>query len=195
MVKEVETYGQVLSTTGLIADGVTPPDMLFSTETFVSADFNKRPLGWASLRARRVDAREAKPSAGGLNNLFGLVSSSREDKEKQVILFSCLIAPVKYRLQEDKIMINEYSTYGYPLALGAPSQDKTTADDLVITTSTFDPSPDGLRPYGWFEVRNQRILNKEDAAQVDKKIISMARPPRENEVCHLNVALFVLNSD
>ena len=91
-------------------------------------------------------------------------------------------------------MINEYNAYGYPLALGAQSQDKTIADDLVITSSTFDPSPDGLRPYGWFEVRNQRIIDKEDAAQVDKKTLSMARPQREKEVCNLHFSTLVFNS-
>jgi hypothetical protein len=79
-------------------------------------------------------------------------------------------------------MILEVGKYGKPLALGAPYQPPISARDIIISKATFDPNNPMKRPEGWTELKNRRILEKEEAARVDPKTILRLRPQREKEV-------------
>jgi hypothetical protein len=64
-------------------------------------------------------------------------------------------------------------------------------DDLVITSSNFDPSNPSKRPEGWVTLRNKRVIVKEQIdrlAGVDEDTIAAMRDDRELEEEELMLA-------
>jgi hypothetical protein len=152
MVQEVNAYGEVLSVEGVEK---SPADLLLDKLNYDPKVYSKRPEGWMTLRSQRTHAKEASSQQ----------QKSFDELEKL----------------EDALMVKETATYGHPLALGAALRKPITADDLVISSATFDPADSNRRPDGWLEVRNARVLSKEAAAEVDKKSLLLIRPQRDKE--------------
>jgi hypothetical protein len=70
------------------------------------------------------------------------------------------------------------------------------ASQLVINPSTFDAKDPKKRPLGWYEVRRQRVLVKEQIdrlAGIDEQTIYEMRPQRERDVREYLFCSFVIN--
>lgn len=84
-------------------------------------------------------------------------------------------------------MLEEVAATGAVTALQGAHRDtpRVKASQLVISPATFDPRDPSKRPGGWFEVRRQRVLVKEQLDRldgVDEETIFEMRPRKEEEV-------------
>jgi hypothetical protein len=91
-------------------------------------------------------------------------------------------------------MVEEHNSYGVVFDLEKPQKNpyNLTPADLVIDSSTFDPTNPSKRPVGWKELRTKRVMAKERVTNVDPRIPE-ARSQREQEVCILIMPSFIYN--
>ncbi len=83
-------------------------------------------------------------------------------------------------------MLGEVATSGAVTVLAGalPVDSRVRASQLDLRPAVFDPADPAKRPAGWFEVRRQRVLVKEQIDRlngVEEETIFEMRPRRERE--------------
>jgi hypothetical protein len=91
-------------------------------------------------------------------------------------------------------MLAEVAKYGAVSNFGNNSDNVIHASQLIINAQTFDPKDPKKRPVGWFEIRRQRVLVKEQVDRlngVDEQTIIDMRAQREKDVSCVRLCVFM----